>query len=218
MRERVPALRHLISIDANDEENPSLARFMEQGGSGHARDWADPRGNPARLVGLVPTGGTTGPAKGVRVTSDSWGAFVEMAGHYWQCEDGAPICLSTAPLSHAAGVVAFALFTIGATNVVLPRFEAGAVLENIERHGVTHLFLPTTAFYALLAHPGARKRDLSSLRVMLLAASPVSPDRVKEGVEVFGPCVCQSYGQTEAPLDAAGLIERKPAGALQRQR
>ena len=200
MQQGVPALRYMICIDRDDEENTSLAQFLERGDSCSTRDWADPRGNPGHLVGLVPTGGTTGPAKGVRVTSDSWSAYTEMAGHYWQCEDCAPVCLSTAPLSHAAGVMAFALFTIGATNVVLPRFDAGSVLESIERHRVTHLFLPPTAFYALLADPEIHKRNCSSLRLLLLAASPVSPDRVKAGVEIFGPCICQCYGQTEAPM------------------
>lgn len=170
LRERVPTLRHLICIDAHVNGGVSLARLMEQGSGATEKDWADPRGNPNRLVGLVPTGGTTGPAKGVRVTSESWGAYTEMAAHYWQCGGTAPVCLSTAPLSHAAGVVAFALFTLGTTNVILPRFDAGEVLRNIERHRVTHLFLPPTAFYALLAHPEVRNYDLSSLRLLLLAA------------------------------------------------
>ena len=213
LRARVPALRHLVCIDAENQGNPSLARFMEQDTQMAEPEWADPRGNPDRLVGLVPTGGTTGPAKGVRVTSDSWGAFTEMAAHYWQCEGCLPVCLSTAPLSHAAGVVAFALFTLGATNVVLPRFDAEAVLRNIELHRVTHLFLPPTAFYALLSHPDVRERDHSSLRLFLLAASPVSPDRVKQGVQVFGPCICQCYGQTEAPMLLTWLDRKTVAAA-----
>jgi acyl-CoA synthetase (AMP-forming)/AMP-acid ligase II len=210
---RVPALRHLVCIDADDGGNPSLARFMELGTGSGRRDWADPRGNSDRLVGLVPTGGTTGPAKGVRVTSDSWGAFTEMAAHYWQCEDCIPVCLSTAPLSHAAGVVAFALFTLGATNVVLPRFDAGTVLHNIELHHVTHLFLPPTAFYALLTHPEVHQRDHSSLRLLLLAGSPVSPDRLRQGVEILGPCVGQCYGQTEAPMLLTWLDRKAVAAA-----
>jgi acyl-CoA synthetase (AMP-forming)/AMP-acid ligase II len=52
----------------------------------------------------------------------------------------------------------------------------------------------------LLAHPDVGKFDYSSLRIFLLAGSPVSPDKFKKGVEVFGPCMCQSYGQTEAPM------------------
>jgi fatty-acyl-CoA synthase len=208
MKVQVPALQHFICIDKEDSGDPSLAQFMENSAQAEVPDWADPRGNPGRLVGLVPTGGTTGPAKGVRVTSDSWGAFIETAAHYWQIEEELPVCLSTAPLSHAAGVIAYALFTLGATNVVMPRFDAGAVLQHIEQYRVTHLFLPPTAFYALLAHPDARKRDHSSLKLLLLAASPVSPDRVKEGVELFGPCICQSYGQTEAPMIMTWLPQR----------
>jgi fatty-acyl-CoA synthase len=200
LKSRVPTLRYLICIDANDHENPSLEAFMQTGSDSHDLDWADPYGNPDRLVGLVPTGGTTGPAKGVRVTSLAWGTMTEMASHYWRGDTADPVCLSVAPLSHAAGVVAFAMFTIGATNVVLPGFDALAVLQNIERFRITHLFLPPTAFYGLLAHPDVRKFDYSSLRVFLLAASPVSPDKLKQGVEIFGPCMCQSYGQTEAPM------------------
>jgi fatty-acyl-CoA synthase len=118
-----------------------------------------------------------------------------------------------APLSHAAGVVAFALFPLGATNVVMPGFDAGEVLGNIERFRVTHLFLPPTAFYALLAHPNVAKFDYSSLRVFLLAASPVSPDKLKKGVEIFGPCMCQCYGQTESPMLLTWLDQKTLAAA-----
>ena len=82
LQARVPTLTHLICIDAEDGNNPSLEKFMLRGADANAGDptspdieWADARGNPNRLVGLVPTGGTTGPAKGVRVTSLSWGTM-----------------------------------------------------------------------------------------------------------------------------------------------
>ncbi len=213
IRRRVPTLRHMVCIDAEDGGNPSLESFMKSGAGTEEIDWGDARGNVDRLVGLVPTGGTTGPAKGVMVTSLAWGSMTEMASHYWRCEDIEPVCLSTAPLSHAAGVVAFAMSALGATNVVMPGFEALEVLRNIERYRVTHLFLPPTAFYALLGHPEVRKFDYSSLRVFLLAGSPVSPDKLKEGVEIFGPCICQSYGQTEAPMLLTWLDAKTLAAA-----
>jgi fatty-acyl-CoA synthase len=213
VRKLVPSVTHPICIDASVRGDPSLEQFITQSKPLEEADWGDPLGNPDRLVGLVPTGGTTGPAKGVRVTTVPWGMFVEMVGHYWSCDGIDPVCLSTAPLSHAAGVVSFAMFTLGATNVVMPRFDAAEVLQNIERFGVTHLFLPPTAFYALLDHPRVRDFNYSTLRVLLLAASPVSPDRVKQGVEVFGPCVCQSYGQTEAPMLMTWLDQETVAAA-----
>jgi acyl-CoA synthetase (AMP-forming)/AMP-acid ligase II len=186
---------------------------MEQGSDADQADWADACGNLNRLVGLVPTGGTTGPAKGVRVTSLAWGTMTEMASHYWRCNDCDPVCINTAPLSHAAGVVAFTMCALGATNVIMPKFDAGEVLANIERFRATHIFLPPTAFYALLAHSEVKQHDYSSLRVFLLAGSPVSPDKLKQGVEVFGPCMCQCYGQTEAPMLLTWLDQKTIAAA-----
>jgi fatty-acyl-CoA synthase len=200
IKARVPTLRQFVCLDADDSGNPSLETLMQRGQTAVEREWADAQGNIDRLVGLVPTGGTTGPAKGVQVTSLAWGTMTEMATHYWRGNGADPVCLNTAPLSHAAGVVAFTMSAIGATNVIMPKFDVLEVLRNIERYKITHLFLPPTAFYNLLAHPDVGKFDYSSLQVFLLAGSPVSPDKLKRGVEIFGPCICQSYGQTEAPM------------------
>jgi len=191
----------------------TLEEFVATGAGGSEVDCGDPAGNIEQLVGLVPTGGTTGPAKGVMVTNLAWGTMTEMANHYWSAADIEPVCLSTAPLSHAAGVVAFATLSFGATNVVMPGFDALEVMRNIPRFRVTHLFLPPTAFYGLLAHPSVTDFDYSSLRVFLLAGSPVSPDKFKRGVQVFGPCMCECYGQTESPMLLTWLDQRTVAAA-----
>jgi fatty-acyl-CoA synthase len=200
IKARVRSLQHLICLDAEDGDNPSLTNFLAQGSDALGPDWANAHGNLDGMMGLVPTGGTTGPARGVRVTNLAWGTMTAMATHYWRGGDAIPVCLCTAPLSHAAGVVAFTMFALGGTNVILSHFDPLAVLSAIEQYRVTHLFLPPTAFYTLLAHPEVGKFDYSSLHIFLLAGSPVSPDRFKKGVETFGPCMCQSYGQTEAPM------------------
>jgi acyl-CoA synthetase (AMP-forming)/AMP-acid ligase II len=105
-----------------------------------------------------------------------------------------------APITHAAGGTAMILATIGATTVMLDGFDPTVVLETIQAQRVTHLFLPPTAYYALLDRAASGTYDTSSLRMLLLAASPVAPEKFAHGVEVFGPCVCQCYGQVESPL------------------
>jgi acyl-CoA synthetase (AMP-forming)/AMP-acid ligase II len=199
LESRVPSLHRLVCINGEDAGNSSLTKFMADGDGIEDVQWADPYGNVDRLMGLVPTGGTTGPAKGVRVTNLAWGTMTERATQYWKSEE-TPVCLCPAPLSHAAGVVAFTIFALGGTNVIMQGFDALQVLRHIELYRATHLFLPPTAFYALLDHPEVTKFDYSSLRIFLLAGSPVSPEKLKRGIEVFGPCICQSYGQTEAPM------------------
>jgi fatty-acyl-CoA synthase len=213
IRTRVPCIRHFICIDSRSGDDASLTEFMERGSEIADLSWADAYGNVDQVMGLVPTGGTTGPARGVRVTNLAWGTMLELATRYWSSDGATPVCLCTAPMSHAAAPVAFSILAMGGTNVVLPGFEAGQVLQAIEQYRVTHMFLPPTAFYSLLAHPDVGKFDHSSMQVFLLAGSAVSPDKFKQGVEVFGPCMCQSYGQTEAPMILTFLDQRTVAAA-----
>ena len=95
-------------------------------GSHDERDWARCARQSRADDGAGSDGRNDGPARGVRVTNLAWGTMTEMAIHYWRARCGDPVCLCTAPLSHAAGVVAFTMFALGGTNVVLPGFDAAA--------------------------------------------------------------------------------------------
>jgi fatty-acyl-CoA synthase len=41
--------------------------------------------------------------------------------------------------------------------------------------------------------------DLTSLEMIVYGAAPMSPDRLREGIKLFGSVFVQLYGQTEAP-------------------
>ncbi len=75
------------------------------------------------------------------------------------------------------------------------------MLSLIEAERVTHLYLPPTAIYALLAHPRTRQTDFSSLQAFIVGAAPIAPEKFKEAVRVFGPVMYEGFGQTET-LDA----------------
>ena len=196
----VPTIRGVICIDRDDLGHTSLAAFLKQGRSRPFDDKCDAFGNLEEVVGIFPTGGTTGPSKGVNVTNLGWGTMLEVAGNAWRRDDIQPVCLVTAPLTHAAGPVSTVALSLGATNVVMPGFHALEVLENIQKYKVTHLYLPPTALYALLDQPRLREFDYSSLKIFLLVGSPVSPDKLKQAVGIFGNCMCQCYGQVESPM------------------
>jgi acyl-coenzyme A synthetase/AMP-(fatty) acid ligase len=74
------------------------------------------------------------------------------------------------------------------------------IVDAIEKHQVSHLFLPPTVLYMLLALPDVRQRDYSSLRHFLVGAVPTSLGKLKEAIEVFGPVMTEAFGQTEAPV------------------
>ena len=208
----VASIHTLVCIDAPDGTVPSLDGFMRPEGSPPIADLGDPTGNGEDLAAIIATGGTTGPAKGVRVLNRSWGTMLETIGNIMPCEEP-PVFLATAPLTHAAGPFTMAGILMGATVVILPGFEAEEVMNAFQHYGVTHTFLPPTAVYSMLAHPRVNDYDYSSLRYLLLAGSAVSPKKLRQSVEVFGPVMCQSYGQTEFHLVATWLSPEVVAAA-----
>ena len=208
----IRGIRGMICLDGPDAGNPSLDDFMLPEDCAPVADWGEPNGDGDELTAIIATGGTTGPAKGVRVLNRSWGTMLETICAIMPV-DTPPVFLATAPLTHAAGPFTMAGIAMGATVVVLPAFEAESVLDAFQRHRVTHIFLPPTALYTMLAHPRVGAFDYSSLRYFLLAGSAVSPQKLRQAVEVFGPCLCQSYGQTEFHLVATWLEPRIVAAA-----
>jgi acyl-CoA synthetase (AMP-forming)/AMP-acid ligase II len=161
---------------------------------------------PQRRDGLVEelaflgnTGGTTGRSKGVMLTNGNWQALVSSLVASMPMRHP-PVNLVAAPMTHAAGPLALASMALGGTVVVLPKFDPGEVLTAIEKHRVTYMFLPPTAVYMLLAHPQVRDFDLSSLEYISYAGAPMSVERLKEAINVFGPVMNASFGQTEAPM------------------
>jgi long-chain acyl-CoA synthetase len=80
----------------------------------------------------------------------------------------------------------------------MPRFDAGAALELIQRDRVT-VFEGVPAMYAaLLNHPEHRKFDSSSLRLCVSGAAPL-PLEVLRGFEAaFGCPILEGYGLSEA--------------------
>ena len=72
-----------------------------------------------------------------------------------------PGYLALAPLTHAAGVLCFPVMTLGGEIVIMPKPDLTEFLALIERHRITHTFLPPTLIYMLLDHPGLASTDLS---------------------------------------------------------
>jgi fatty-acyl-CoA synthase len=148
---------------------------------------------------LANTGGTTGRSKGVMLTNANWQALVSSLVASMPMKRP-PVNLVAAPMTHAAGPLALASMALGGTVVVLPKFESRAVIEAIARHRVTYMFMPPTAIYMLLAEPGVGDADFSSLEYISYAGAPMSLDRLKEAIALFGPVMNASFGQTEAPM------------------
>ncbi|MEV5551182.1 AMP-binding protein [Streptomyces sp. NPDC052309] len=113
--------------------------------------------------------------------------------------------LACGPITHATGMVLLAGVFGGSTTYVLPSWNAQAFLDTVERERITATFLVPAMLNTVLAHPGAGDRDLSSLTSVRIGGAPVSPQRLRDAVALFGPVVAQGYGLAETTSVVAGL-------------
>lgn len=190
----LPKLTTLVCLDGS----PAFATaFDEWLDDVPAEPWqAEPVDETVMLVG---TGGTTGRPKGVMLTDrniETMSALTLMSYPFGT----RPVYLALAPLTHAAGVLCFPVMTLGGEIVIMPTPDLTEFLALVERHRVTHTFLPPTLIYMLLGHTRLAATDLTSLRCLWYGAAPMSAARLAEAIERIGPVMAQLFGQSEAPM------------------
>ena len=201
IRDHVPAIEGYVSID---REVPGFDFLQSWCRAPRQPQLAFPRRHPSDHVALLSTSGSTGLPKGVLHTNRS---VESMIASYWAMLPFSepPIHLVVAPLTHAAGHLHYTFLGQGVTNILLEVPDPGSILAAIEKHKVSFLFLPPTLIYMCLAHPDIGKYDYSSLRYFIYGAAPMSVERLREAMTVFGPVMMQNYGQTECLMMAVVL-------------
>lgn len=87
-------------------------------------------------------------------------------------------------------------------------FEPTAFARMVEQEGVSHSFLVPTQLMRLLDRlPSSSDHQLGGLVTLGYGSSPISPDRLAELVDRFGPIFNQLYGMAE--IASIGTILRK---------
>jgi len=148
--------------------------------------------------------GTTGRPKGImpELTGQPFGTGLNidsmMRSAFGFSESS--VYLSTGPLYHAAPL-GWSIGTIrnGGTVVVMERFDAEQALALIGRYQVTHGQFVPTMFVRMLKLPPATRSgfDVSSLRVVVHAAAPVSVEVKERMIDWFGPTLSEYYAGSE---------------------
>jgi len=154
------------------------------------------------------TSGTTGRPKGVRsrlnavgAPVDAWRTIANGIGQGIGITGPGSTLLLTGPIYHSVQwVYSFGTLLNGSTVVIQPRFDAAAVLSDIDRHEVTHMHLVPTQMLRLLRLDEATRAAFSgaSLRCVYHGAAPC-PQWVKRAmIDWWGPIITEYYGGTEA--------------------
>ncbi|WP_254524491.1 class I adenylate-forming enzyme family protein [Natrinema caseinilyticum] len=194
IREELPTLETVVGIE--DASPEGFVPFEDL--DGDEPDPPDQSPGVDDVAGHYYTGGTTGKPKGVVHTHD--GITTNVYAHIVELGvTGDDTLLLMTPLPHSAGMFCWSALLTGGTAIIRAGFDPDAALELIERHGVTWTFMVPTMIYRVLDRPDLESADTSSLESLVYGAAPMTPARLRDGLEAFGPVFLQFYGQTEVP-------------------
>ncbi|WP_153502586.1 AMP-binding protein [Cumulibacter manganitolerans] len=108
--------------------------------------------------------------------------------------------LSTAPLYHSAPHSALlGAVRLGATSVVMEKFDAEQFLALVEKYGVTTTQVVPTMLNRIMRLPKETrdKYDISTLKTVVHGAAPMPPQLKRQVIDEWGPVLYEYYGATE---------------------
>lgn len=127
------------------------------------------------------------------------------------------IVLDFLPFYHIYGMMVLLNcgLAIGATQIILPRFDPEAAMSIIQEHRVTDLFVVPPALLALVNQPRLGEFDLSSLRFIMSGAAPLPMEVARQAKDRLRCVVMQGYGMTESsPITNVNPVDTPRDGTV----
>lgn len=205
-----PELRHVIV--ASPQPVPGTVSWRDVM-SGVAETAPNVSAHSEDIAVICYTSGTTGRPKGAMLSHRNLLSNCEqcMALPQIATREDDMVWLAL-PLFHiyAMNLGMNLTFMMGATVVLIERFEPASSLEELQRHHCTVLYGAPPMFVAWVQLPNIRDYDLTSLRYVASGAAAL-PVRVLEAFQTLaGVPISEGYGLSEA----APVVTTNAAGAV----
>jgi long-chain acyl-CoA synthetase len=153
---------------------------------------------PQDTAVIIYTSGTTGKPKGAELTHFTLYMNSDIPGRLFDMKSD-DVVITALPLFHVFGLSSILNTSVrfGGTMSLIPRFDAGTVLEAVQRDKATVFEGVPTMYVALLHHPDSASYDVSTLRIAISGGAPI-PSEVMDGFEKqFGVVILEGYGLSE---------------------
>ena len=216
--QELPSIEKIIitrGVTKGGERVFALAELLEK--SSGQPSYSAPPINPKEDLSALPySSGTAGLNKGVMITHFNLVSNTLQSMHAVEAREE-DVFISFLPFHHIYGLTYFVCGAIylGASQVIMARFDVEECLRLIERYRVTVVFSAQPALLAFLNLPHAGQYDVSSLRLIWVGAAPLAPAISRAIREKFGVPVARHYGLTEAsPTTHANPLVRIKEGSV----
>lgn len=169
------------------------------------------RAGPDDLAALPYTSGTTGLPKGCMLTHSNL-LHTSTGGCCWAQTTSEAAVLGVLPMFHLTGMQANMNIPIqlGATTVLMTRWDRDVAAELIQRHRITSVIGITTMIVDFLANPDLGRFDLSSI-VRIGGGGAAMPKAVAAKLEqAIGLPFLEGYGLTETSAPSHSNPPHRP--------
>ena len=189
MRSALPELNTLYQFEDWDD-------FFARGASGATRL---PQVDPQSAVLILYTSGTTGKPKGVVLRHRGVVNNGRFGSSRYEIESGA-VWLNVLPMFHVGGSITMTLGCLAnlGTQVMLPGFDPGLMLNAIHQDKVTITMAVPTMMIAMFEHADFADIDFSSLQVLVTGGTTVPAGVIRDATEKMAVDMEVIFGQTEA--------------------
>lgn len=194
LKARIPTLGHLVSFGPVDGALDIIA-----GSAGLEAEVLRCDCDAEDTALLTYTGGTTGRSKGIMLSHRALVAMTLTQAGEWEWPEDLRY-LAMTPISHSAGIKIYTVMLRGGWTRMHDGFDGQVFCRLVQDDKISATFLVPTIISTLLENRAMCERhDLSSMKLIIYGAAPMSPDRLREATDLFGPVFLQLYGQSEAP-------------------
>jgi acyl-CoA synthetase (AMP-forming)/AMP-acid ligase II len=155
--------------------------------------------DPASHVAVLPySSGTTGNPKGVKLTHRNLVANVAQVQPLTRMSPDETL-IAVVPFFHIYGLAALLCAALRgrARLIIMPAFDLGQFLANIQNYRCTQAYIAPPVAVALAKDPIVDSFDLSSLHTLTSAAAPLDEELATAVAQRLGCGIMQAYGMTE---------------------
>lgn len=210
----LPDLQYLVTVGEEDLwYDDRIYQFEDLLSSGEGRAVPTVPIDPAEdTFAILYTSGTMGKPKGVALTHTNLLAPAAQTAEAIGLVP-ADIVFGVTTVFHVFGLAPGIIGTAaaGASLVLQEQFDPAQALELIERHAVTVHYGVPTVFITEMREAERSKRDLSSLRVGVVAGAPVGDELVRRIRSELCPNLQVAYSLTETGSTATMTRPADPA-------